>query len=215
MLLGMVQIHKVGTLVYFFDKLLYMVIVFAFVALGAAAPLLARLARTVDSQMRVDLVVVMAIVLAIAFSGGINPRIDTFDGSVATPRWQTTWGSTYITGRLIGYPTGRLAYRVYRNTPNDGRYVLVKFGTDRDANIVLHLAVLHRHAGGDNWLKVYWWSWGDKSPADFTKHITETSEKRFRVVTDDPALLDAMRQLARDQPDLGLDVVDFRTLPPL
>lgn len=221
---GAVQIYHGGALVYFFDKMMYCVIVLGLIALGTAAPLLRRMFDSFRGRGVLVTALVLFFVLVATATGGLDPRTAVtpardpvagiVDGAPAYPTPRTSWGLAYLTGDLDGRRPGRMAYRIYNHTPNDGRVVIPSVGTGVDHSVMLHVAVLHRHAG-KNWNSGYIWTFGEPTPDRFAKLVTENNDPtvRYRVVTDKPELLERLRRLAADRPDLGLDVVDVRTLP--
>jgi hypothetical protein len=131
---------------------------------------------------------------------------------VAYPAGKTGWGMAYLTGELDGRIPGRMAYRIYRHTPNDGKVVLVDVGTNVDHSVMLHVAVLHRH-GGAIWNSTYIWGFSKRTAEEYLTLASTQRQFRYRVVSNNPELLGRLRQLAQANPDLQFDVVDERTLP--
>ncbi|GII24761.1 hypothetical protein [Planosporangium mesophilum] len=203
--LAAVQLYLIGTLAYFFDKMMYCVIVTALVAAGAATPLLGRLKLGVDGRRRMAVIATACVAAVAAVTGGLEVR-----PGVATAN--SGWVNDYLRRNPAGVVAAHLAYRVHRYTPNDDRALIVHTRHRVDTITMQLLCSLRRDRTTD-WFTFIWLRY-NRTPDEYVESIVASrNDRQYRVVTDDDAILDRMRRLAAERPDLRLDVVDERTLP--
>jgi len=199
-----VQLHVIGQTAYFFDKTLYVLIPVLLVALGGAAPAIARLQPTRRLTAAVAALALAAIPMA---------AYDAFEPHATTAVKNGTYGRGYLVGAFGHYPAARLALQAYQALGNDGPPRPMLFVTDVQLQrlSVVWAASLQRDLGV-TW-DFYLWSlydWKKGDAAQLQRYLLDHPKLGLQVVAADPAFLDAMQRFATAHPEIALTVVDVR-----
>src|SRR5262249_361669 len=101
--------------------------------------------------------------------------------------------------------------RAARAPGGGGSITMVVTGNAADYSSTLYASVLDRNYGRTR--DAFLWMFTHHTPADYEALITTDAAHRYQIVTSDPAMLAAMRDRQARRPDLGLAVVDLRTIP--
>jgi hypothetical protein len=200
------QLYYVGQTRYFLDKLLYVLIPVLLVALGGAAPAVARLLpprRT--GRLATAAVALLLAAIPVAGLGGFEPQ-------AGPARVNRAFGRLYLVGAYGKYPAGRLTIRAYRALgPGPARPMLFYTHTGYEPLATVWASALQRDQGVA-W-DTYLWGVREWRPGDagqLQAYLLDRPALGLQLVTSDPALLDAMRRFAAEHPDIALTIVDDR-----
>jgi hypothetical protein len=201
-LIAAAQLYYLGKTVYFLEKMLYVLIPVMLVALGGAAPAIARLRPT---RRRVAVLSATALA-AIPLAG-----YDAFEPHASTAVKEATYGRGYLVGAFGHYPTARLAIRAYQALGNDGPPRPMLFHTDvRFQGLSAMWASGLQRDQGLTW-DIYLWSlykWKNGDVNQLQQYLLDHPTPGLQLVASDPAFLDAMRRFAAAHPEIALTIVD-------
>lgn len=212
LVVGALQLHHTGETSYFLDKSLHTLIVVLLIALGGLAPAVSRIDRTHQRGGVVAVVVAATLaVVPLAGLGALERNVKLTPGTSPDPQQGTSWGRALISGRLVHPEPASNAVRAQRYIGGrDGRINLIETATGDDPRAMIYLAALQGNFAST--FDSFIWSFPNHTPAEYEALITGNPQHRYRVLTSNDELLTALRELRQRRPELGLDVVDIRTL---
>jgi hypothetical protein len=77
---------------------------------------------------------------------------------------------------------------------------------------MIYTAVMRRDLATS--IDAFAWSFRPRSVDDYEMYVINNAPRRYRIVTTEGEYLLALRALRDRRPDLGLEVVDLRTVSP-
>ncbi len=204
--IGAVQLHYLGKTVYFFDKMLYVLIPLLLVALGGAVPLVAPLR---PSTRRWSWLAVALVALGLA---AIPPAaFDAFEPHASTAIKDGTYGRGYLVGAFGNYPVARLAVLAYQRLGSGGppRPMLFFTGVPSQGLSSIWASALQRDQGL-TWDTYLWslYTWKRGNVAQLQQYLLDHPTPGLQLVAADPAFIAAMRGFATAHPEIALTIVD-------
>jgi hypothetical protein len=205
---GLYERDEVGRTLYFFEKSMHTVIVLLLITSGAAAAVVQRLLDALALRTRAGLAAgaLALALLPVTALGGLDWDPQQQAGAeFHDPAYGTSPGRLLTDGQLPVVQPAAAAIAAARAVPDPGgRITLIATNRQTDNLATFYAWMLQRDYGRTWW--VYPKTFTMRSAWDYQTYIQSQPAQRFRVLSDNRGILDALRDLAARRPDLGLEV---------